>query len=65
MEEESGSQMGVNSGVGGGVGRLVPVGLGSWVLCCLVCGLRVVWCVVSVGVWGGVGGCLLVEEDVC
>ena len=65
MEEESGSQMGVNSGVGGGVGRLVLVGLGSWVLCCLVCGLRVVVCVVSGSVWGGVGGCLLVDGGVC
>ena len=48
MEEESGSQIGVKGGVGGGVGRLVLVDLWSWVLC-LLC-----WCVGGGG--GGVVG---------
>ena len=64
MEEESGSQIGVKGGVGGGVGRFVLVGLRSWVLCLLCCGLGVVVCVGFVGVWGGVGGSLLVGVDV-
>jgi len=49
VEEESGSQIGVKGGVGGGVGRFLLVDL---------CGV----CVVGVG--GGVWVCWLVGVDV-
>ena len=50
VEEESGSQIGVKGGVGGGVGRLVWVDLWPWVLCLLwgVSGVVLGVCLVGV-----------------